>query len=92
MAEQANASELAIDDEAERNFEVWCEKRAKEVRWFEAWQTVLGWNPSWATWFMEGKLDGDGPLDHGDRLLGAAAQRDLEADDFVGAAVDDRIR
>jgi acetyl-CoA synthetase len=54
---QANASDPAIYDEAERDFEAWWEKWAGELDWFEPWQTVLEWNPPWAKWFQEGKLN-----------------------------------
>ena len=35
---------------------------------------------------------GDGVLDDGDRLLGAAADGEVPADDLAGAAVDDRVQ
>jgi acetyl-CoA synthetase len=57
FAEQANANDPAIYDEAEADFEAWWEKWAKELDWLEPWQTVLEWNPPWAKWFKEGKLN-----------------------------------
>ena len=57
FAEQAEFSDPAIYDEAERDFEAWWERWAKELDWFEPWQTVLEWNPPWAKWFQEGKLN-----------------------------------
>jgi acetyl-CoA synthetase len=57
FAAQANASDPAIYDEAERDLEAWWEKWAGELDWFEPWQTVLEWNPPWAKWFKEGKLN-----------------------------------
>src|SRR3954453_4308476 len=57
FAEQANVSDPAVYEEAERDFEGWWEKWAKELDWFEPWQTVLDWNPPWAKWFKEGKLN-----------------------------------
>ena len=57
FVEQANFSDPAIYDEAERDFEAWWERWAKELDWFEPWQTVLEWNPPWAKWFQEGKLN-----------------------------------
>src|SRR4051795_10171264 len=57
FAEQANANDPAIYDEADQDFEAWWEKWAKELDWFEPWQTVLDWNPPWAKWFKEGKLN-----------------------------------
>src|SRR4051812_26555488 len=57
FAEQANASDPSIYDEAEKDFEGWWESWAKKLDWFEPWQTVLEWNPPWAKWFKEGKLN-----------------------------------
>src|ERR671935_2825161 len=54
FVKQANFSDPAIYDEAERDFEAWWERWAKELDWFEPWQTVLEWNPPWAKWFKEG--------------------------------------
>ena len=47
----------AIYDEAEKDFEAWWERWAKELDWFEPSETVLEWNPPWAKWFQEGKLN-----------------------------------
>ncbi|HEY2603997.1 MAG TPA: acetate--CoA ligase [Thermoleophilaceae bacterium] len=57
FVEQANFSDPAIYDEAEKDFEAWWEGWAKELDWIEPWQTVLEWNPPWAKWFQEGKLN-----------------------------------
>ena len=57
FVEQANFSDPAVYDEAERDFEAWWERWAKELDWFEPWQTVLEWNAPWAKWFQEGKLN-----------------------------------
>jgi acetyl-CoA synthetase len=57
FAEQANISDPAVYDEAERDFEAWWERWAKELDWFEPWQTVLEWDAPWAKWFQEGKLN-----------------------------------
>ena len=57
FVKQANFSDPAVYDEAERDFEAWWERWAKELDWFEPWQTVLEWNPPWAKWFQEGKLN-----------------------------------
>src|SRR3954452_5856516 len=56
FVEQANAADASIYDEGE-DYEAWWEKGAKELDWFEDWQTVLEWNPPWAKWFKEGKLN-----------------------------------
>src|SRR5256886_15904223 len=57
FAEQANANDPAVYDEAEKDFEAWWESWARKLDWFEPWQTVLEWNPPWAKWFKEGKLN-----------------------------------
>ena len=57
FVKQANFSDAAVYDEAEKDFEAWWEGWAKELDWFEPWQTVLEWNPPWAKWFQEGKLN-----------------------------------
>src|SRR4051812_41495661 len=57
FAQQANADDSSIYDEAERDFEAWGEKGGGELDWFEDWQPVLEWNPPWAKWFKEGKLN-----------------------------------
>ena len=54
---QANLSDPAVYDEAERDFEAWWERWARELDWFEPWQTVLEWNAPWAKWFQEGRLN-----------------------------------
>jgi acetyl-CoA synthetase len=57
FVKQANFSDPAVYDEAEKDYEAWWERWAKELDWFEPWQTVLDWNPPWAKWFKEGKLN-----------------------------------
>ncbi|MEA2483448.1 MAG: acetyl-CoA synthetase [Thermoleophilaceae bacterium] len=57
FAQQANAGDPSIYDEADKDFEGWWERWAKELDWFEEWQTVLDWDPPWAKWFKEGKLN-----------------------------------
>ena len=58
FAEQANASDPKIYEQADADFEGWWEKWAKELDWFEPWQTVLDWSdPPHAKWFEEGKLN-----------------------------------
>src|SRR3954453_17183331 len=56
FAAQANAADPSIYDEGE-DYEQWWAKWAKELDWFEDFQTVLEWNPPWAKWFKEGKLN-----------------------------------
>ncbi len=35
----------------------WAELAAKELHWFEKWQTVLDWQPPLAQWFVGGKIN-----------------------------------
>ena len=55
--QQANASDPSIYDEAEQDFEAFWASWAEQLDWFEKWDTVLDWNPPWAKWFKEGKLN-----------------------------------
>jgi acetyl-CoA synthetase len=57
FVEQANFSDPAVYEEAERDFEAWWERWAKELDWFEPWETVLEWDAPWAKWFQEGRLN-----------------------------------
>src|SRR3954463_5542464 len=56
FAAQANADNPSIYDEGE-DFEQWWAKWAKELDWFEEFETVLEWDAPWAKWFQEGKLN-----------------------------------
>src|SRR5438309_9819110 len=56
FVQQANASDASIYEEGE-DYEAWWAKWAKELDWFEDFETVLEWNPPWAKWFKEGKLN-----------------------------------
>src|SRR2546423_14898173 len=57
FAQQANVSDAEVYEEAEGDFEAWWAKWAKELDWFEPFETVLEWDPPWAKWFKEGKLN-----------------------------------
>jgi acetyl-CoA synthetase len=54
---QANASDPAIYDDAERDPEGWWESWARKLDWAEPWERVLDWKPPWAKWFVGGKLN-----------------------------------
>jgi len=54
---QANVSDPAVYEEAKRDFEAWWAKWARELDWFEPFETVLEWNPPWAKWFQEGRIN-----------------------------------
>src|SRR6478672_8008020 len=56
FAKQANASDPSIYDEGE-DFENWWSGWAKKLDWFEDFSEVLEWNPPWAKWFQDGKLN-----------------------------------
>ena len=57
FAKEANFSDPAVYDEADRDFEAWWERWANELDWFEPWDTVLEWDAPFAKWFQEGKLN-----------------------------------
>jgi len=57
FAAQANASDPSINEEAERDFQAWWEKWARELHWFDPWEKVLEWNAPWAKWFVGGSLN-----------------------------------
>ncbi len=62
FSEQAQIKSLAayqeIYDRAKANpTEFWAELAAKELEWFEPWQTVLDWQPPFAKWFAGGKIN-----------------------------------
>src|SRR3954451_13780024 len=56
FAEQANASDPAIYEQGE-NYEDWWASWARKLDWFEDFTDVLEWNPPWAKWFQDGKLN-----------------------------------
>ena len=55
---QANFSDPAIYEEADKDFEGWWAGWARELDWFEDFDEVLDWsNPPFAKWFADGKLN-----------------------------------
>src|SRR3990170_5193074 len=40
-----------------KNSEAFWEKIAGELHWFKKWNKVLEWNPPWAKWFVNGKIN-----------------------------------
>ncbi len=54
---QANASDPAVYEQADRDPEGWWESWARKLDWAEPWSEVLDWNPPWAKWFVGGKLN-----------------------------------
>lgn len=54
---QANVSSDAIYAEAEADLEGFWGRQAENIDWFQAYDTVLDWNPPYAKWFVGGKLN-----------------------------------
>ena len=73
FSEQANAKNISIYAEAERDPDVWWAEQAERLDWFERWDTVLDWDPPHHKWFVGGKLNAS----HNclDRHLGSTADR-----------------
>jgi acetyl-CoA synthetase len=46
-----------IYEKADKDFEGFWASFAEELHWFQKWDTVLEWNPPWAKWFINGKLN-----------------------------------
>lgn len=46
-----------IYQKAKKDYEGFWENFAKELDWFQKWDQVLEWNPPWAKWFINGKLN-----------------------------------
>lgn len=62
FSEQAHVSSLdnyrQLCDRAQRDPEgFWAELAEQELHWFEKWDTVLDWQPPFAKWFVNGKLN-----------------------------------
>ena len=53
----ANARDESIYAEAERDFEGFWAKWARELEWSRPWDRVLDWQPPHAKWFVGGKLN-----------------------------------
>ncbi|KYK34138.1 MAG: acetyl-coenzyme A synthetase [Theionarchaea archaeon DG-70] len=46
-----------IYEKAEKDFEGFWASFAEELHWFKKWDKVLEWDPPWAKWFINGKLN-----------------------------------
>lgn len=46
-----------IYEKAEKDFEGFWASFAEELHWFKKWDKVLEWDPPWAKWFVNGKLN-----------------------------------
>jgi len=58
FAQQANVNDPSIYQEAMKDREgFWAGLAEKELDWIKKWDTVLDWNPPFARWFVNGKLN-----------------------------------
>ncbi len=46
-----------IYEKADKDFEGFWASFAEELHWFKKWDKVLEWDPPWAKWFINGKLN-----------------------------------
>ncbi len=54
---QAWVKDEKIYEKAEKDFEGFWASFAEELHWFKKWDKVLKWDPPWAKWFINGKLN-----------------------------------
>ncbi|MBN1515753.1 acetate--CoA ligase [Candidatus Sumerlaeota bacterium] len=54
---QANVNDNSLYERADEDFEGYWEDRARELEWFQPWNTVLTWEPPHCKWFEGGKLN-----------------------------------
>jgi len=54
---RANVQSTKIYEEAAADPQAFWAEQAKRITWFEPWSTVLEWNPPFAKWFVNGKLN-----------------------------------
>ncbi|HUG86897.1 MAG TPA: acetate--CoA ligase [Euzebya sp.] len=57
FVEQANVSDPAIYEQADKDVEAWWAGHAEQLRWMRRWDTVLEWTPPHAKWFVGGTLN-----------------------------------
>jgi acetyl-CoA synthetase len=71
---QANASDPAIFERAEKDPDGWWDEQARRLEWSRQWDQVFEWDPPHYRWFLGGKLNAShNCLDrhlaaHGDRV------------------------
>ncbi len=53
----ANIDDPGIYEYAEKNYEKFWEEFAERLDWYEKWDEVLEWNPPYAKWFLNGKIN-----------------------------------
>ncbi|CAA7601078.1 acetate-CoA ligase [Acididesulfobacillus acetoxydans] len=54
---QANVASTDVYREAEEDRLGFWAKQAERITWFEPWKEVLDWQPPFAKWFVDGKLN-----------------------------------
>lgn len=57
FVKQANIKEKDIYNYASSDLSRFWEEKAEELHWFKKWDTVLQWEPPFAKWFINGKLN-----------------------------------
>jgi acetyl-CoA synthetase len=57
FVEKANIRDLSFYREAEQDLEAFWAKQAERLDWFQKWDKVLDWQPPYAKWFINGKLN-----------------------------------
>jgi acetyl-CoA synthetase len=57
FAQQANVNNPLIYEQADANFEEYWSNWADQLDWFKKWDKTLEWNPPFAKWFLNGKLN-----------------------------------
>ncbi|MFO8110317.1 MAG: acetate--CoA ligase [Thermoplasmata archaeon] len=53
----ANMNDPGIYKYAEENYEKFWAERAEKLHWYKKWDKVLEWNPPYAKWFLNGKIN-----------------------------------
>ena len=57
FAQRANVNNPLVYEEADANFEEYWSNWATQLEWFKKWDKTLEWDPPFAKWFMNGKLN-----------------------------------
>ncbi|WP_028309655.1 acetate--CoA ligase [Desulfitibacter alkalitolerans] len=57
FTKQANIQDNSIYETASRDFTAYWEKEAENLYWFKKWDKALEWEPPFAKWFINGKIN-----------------------------------
>lgn len=57
FAKQANVNSKQIYADARANYKLYWAMQAERLDWYQKWDKVLEWNPPFAKWFVNGKLN-----------------------------------